>query len=97
MVRSFSSSGSGQAGDAERELREFVKARPVPDLGSSSPINPLYDTRYILAHYELGRACDMLNKREAAEEFYRKFLDFWGAADFDLAEIKAAKQRLAER
>ena len=89
--------GSGQAGDAERELREFVKARPVPDLGSSSPINPLYDTRYILAHYELGRACDMLNKREAAEEFYRKFLDFWGAADFDLAEIKAAKQRLAER
>ncbi len=86
--------GAGQAGEAENELREFLKSRPVPDLGSSSPINPLYDTRFLLGHFQMARASEQLNKREQAIEYYRKFLSFWGQADFKLAEIEEAKARL---
>lgn len=85
---------AGQAEEAERELRAFIKARPIPDLGSTSPISPLYDVRHILAHYELGRALDALGRRESAEEYYRRFLDFWGGADFKLAEIDDAARRV---
>jgi serine/threonine protein kinase/Tfp pilus assembly protein PilF len=87
--------GAGQAAEAERELREGVRARPVPDLGSGSPINPLYDVNFILAHYELARASETLGKREQAAEYYRRFLAFWGGADFKLPEIEQARARLS--
>ncbi len=86
--------GAGQGGAAEGELREFLKARPVPDLGSTSPINPFYDTRYILGHFAMARASEVLNKSDQAKEYYRRFLSFWGDADFKLEEIGQAKARL---
>lgn len=86
--------GAGNPADAERELYDFLKARPVPDLGSTSPINPLYDTRHILGHYEMARASERLNKRNQAIDYYRRFLGFWGKADFTLPEIVEAKKRL---
>ncbi|MEP7272944.1 MAG: protein kinase [Acidobacteriota bacterium] len=86
--------GAGQPAAAEAELREFLKARPVPDLGSTNPINPLYDTRYILGHFQMARASELLNKREQAIDYYRRFLAFWSKADFKLDEISEAKTRL---
>jgi serine/threonine protein kinase/tetratricopeptide (TPR) repeat protein len=86
--------GMGKAAEAEAELREFLKARPVPDLGSTSPINPLYDTRFILAHYEMARASELLNKPDQAAEYYRKFLAFWGKADFKMDEINVARKKV---
>jgi serine/threonine protein kinase/tetratricopeptide (TPR) repeat protein len=86
--------GAGQAAAAERELKDLLKAPPVPDLGSTAPIHPLYDTRYLLAHYELGRVSEALGKRDQAVESYRKFLGYWAGADFKLDEIAAAQRRL---
>jgi|GEM_PF-2325041 len=86
--------GAGQPAEAERELLAGLKAPPVPDLGSTSPINPLYDARFILAHYELGRASEALNKRDQAVESYRKFLGYWGKADFKMNEVAEAERRL---
>jgi serine/threonine protein kinase/Tfp pilus assembly protein PilF len=88
--------GMGKAAEAESELREFLKARPVPDLGSMSPINPMYDTRFILAHYEMARASEMLNKPDQAREYYRKFLGFWSKADFKMDEISIARKKTTE-
>ena len=84
----------GRAKEAEDELRDFLKSRPVPDLGSTSPINPLYDTRYIVAHFEMGRASELLNNPQQAIDYYLKFLSFWGQADFKSEEVNAAKDRL---
>ncbi len=86
--------GAGQAAEAERELLEFIKARPVPDLGSTSPISPIFDTRYILAHYELARASEALNKRSQAIDYYRKFLAYWGEGDVNVPEVVRARERL---
>jgi len=86
--------GAGQPAEAERELRALVKARPVPDLGSTSPINPLYDTRYILAHYELGRAAEALNRPAQATEAYLQFLAYWGGGEITLDEIAKAREKV---
>ena len=84
---------AGQMAEAERELRELVKAPPVPDLGSSSPINPLYDTKYILGHYELARVLEAGGKPDEARKYYQKFLSFWGSGDIRLEEIEVAKKK----
>ena len=84
---------SGQKAEAERELRDLVKGRPVPDLGSLSPINPLYDTRFILAHYELARVLESEGKTDEAARYYKQFLTFWRDADFKLVEIDEAKKK----
>lgn len=84
---------SGQTADAERELRELVKAPPVPDLGSMSPINPIYDTRYILGHYELAKVLETNGKPDEARKYYQTFLSFWGSGDLKLEEIEAAKKK----
>ena len=74
---------------------EFIKARPVPDLGSTSPISPIFDARYILAHYELARASEALNKRGQAIDYYRRFLTYWGEGDVNVPEIAQARERLS--
>jgi tetratricopeptide (TPR) repeat protein len=84
---------SGQNAEAERELRELVKAPPVPDLGSMSPINPIYDTRYILGHYELAKVLEGNGKPDEARKYYQSFLSFWGSGDLKLEEIEAAKKK----
>jgi tetratricopeptide (TPR) repeat protein len=76
--------GAGQAAEAERELSEFIKARPVPDLGSTSPISPIFDTRYILAHYELARAV-AIEQRSQAIDYYR-VPGYWGEGDVKAPE-----------
>jgi serine/threonine protein kinase/tetratricopeptide (TPR) repeat protein len=86
---------AGQPAEAERELLEFVKARPVPDLGSTSPISPIFDARYILGHYELARASEALNKRSQAVDYYRRFLAYWGEGDINVPEITQARERLS--
>ncbi len=85
---------ANQPAEAERELLDFIKVPPVPDLGSTSPIHPFYDTRYLLAHYELGRAAEAQGKREQAVKYYRQFLGYWDKADFKLDEIAEARRRL---
>jgi serine/threonine protein kinase/Flp pilus assembly protein TadD len=88
--------GAGQAAEAERALQEFIKSPPVPDLGNTSPIHPFYDTRYILAHYELARASEALGKRDQAVKYYQRFLEHWDKADFKMDEMAEARQRLGE-
>jgi hypothetical protein len=42
----------------------------------------------------MAHASELLNKPDQAKEYYRKFLSFWGDADFKLEEISRAKGRL---
>jgi len=53
-----------------------------------SPIN------YIKSHYYLAEAKEGLKQKKEAIEYYEEFLDYWGNADWELPEIKDAKERL---
>jgi len=49
---------------------------------------------YVKSLYYLAKAKEGLNKKKEAVEYYEEFLDYWGNADWELTEIKDAKERL---
>jgi hypothetical protein len=53
----------------------------------------LYDTRFILAHYELARVLESEGKTDEAARYYKQFLSFWRDTDFKLVEIDEAKKK----
>ena len=49
---------------------------------------------YVRSLYYLAKAKEGLGKRKEAIEYYKEFLSYWGNADWELLEIKDAKERL---
>jgi hypothetical protein len=50
---------------------------------------------WILAHYQLGRLLEKKGDGAEAAKSYGKFIEIWGDADPDLAEVADARKRLA--
>ena len=63
---------------------EFVKIIEDP--------SPSID--YIKSLYYLAKVKEGLKQKKEAMKYYEEFLDYWGNADWELPEIKDAKERL---
>ena len=49
---------------------------------------------HALAHYELGKLYDEMNRPDDAEQEYTIFLDMWSEADEGLPQLVDARKRL---
>ena len=50
---------------------------------------------YVKAHYDLAKLYDATARADEAAPLYRRFLDYWSAADVPLSSVADAKTRLA--
>lgn len=50
---------------------------------------------WILAHHRLAELLERMGERQAAVEFYEKFVELWRDGDEDLAPLREARLRLA--
>ena len=62
------------------------------------PVGSFQFEKYIwaLKHYRLGEIHEKMNNIETAKKEYEKFLDLWKDADPGIAEVDAARKRLAD-
>ena len=51
---------------------------------------------YVRTLYQLGLLEIELGDEESGRQYLESFLDHWGNADWDLAEVRDARKRLAE-
>ena len=77
-----------QAGDLEGATAELERLVALTDPRLDIPIH------YVKAHYQLGQLHEQQGNQERAREWYRRFLQFWGASDMDLEEIREARKKL---
>lgn len=77
---------AGRPADAEREYRHLIE---LTDARLDVPIH------YVKAHYDLARLYDETGRADEAAPFYRRFLDYWSAADVPLPSVADAQARLA--
>ena len=78
-----------QAGDVEGAVAELEKLVALTDARLDIPVH------YVKAHYQLGQLYELLGNRDRAQDWYHRFLDFWGSSDLDLEEIREAREKVA--
>ena len=70
-------------------------AQALEGLLSSGSERAGYPLLYVRAFYTLGVLKLDMGDEAAGREYLKKFLDHWGNADWDLAEVRDARERLA--
>ena len=77
-----------QAGDLAGAIAELERLVALTDARLDIPVH------YVKAHYQLGQLHEQQGNRERALDWYRRFLQFWGASDLDLEEVREARKKL---
>ena len=77
-----------QAGDLEGAIAELERLVALTDARLDIPIH------YVKAHYQLGQLHELQGNQDRAQDWYRRFLQFWGSSDMDLEEIREARKKL---
>ena len=78
-----------QEGDLKGAVAELETLLALTDPRLDIPIH------FVKAHYQLGQLHEQLGNRDQAQDWYRRFLHFWGSSDLDLEEIQAAREKIA--
>jgi tetratricopeptide (TPR) repeat protein len=71
---------AGQLDEAVNALKELLRLRGG----------------YALAHYELGKIYELMNRPDDAKDEYERFLEMWSNADEGLPQLEDARERLAK-
>lgn len=75
-------------GQQERAAELFLK------IINSGIERTIYPVLYVRSYYYLGRIADETGQSDKAQDYFHKFLEYWGESDLDPEALSWAKSRL---